>query len=429
MLMRVVETVLKSGERHSVIIDGHGLPDWWSSMWVIEKLRPQGEAANTISTKLRAVLLLYRVLPQAQDLTSRIVRGEWLSVLEIDHLIEQMGLPADLIAPFNGKEVDVKRTVTKRSRVVSLENLRSKLRTQQQQMVTSRTKALRLQFIREYLWWRINAQILRSRGQTKISLTILRDEIDTYIESKTTYIRNASGIGEPKGLSEIQQTKLIEVIQPNSPLNPWKDDPFIRSRNQLLVELFLACGPRRGAILGIKVPDIDSHTGRISVLRRPDDLEDPRTVETGNKRGDYKLPLGDSLFRLLREYQVLRHKKVKGRHQYLIVSEDGNPLEQSSVNYILRSLREISQLANLHPHLLRHTWASNHARRRYAEGTSIDVIEKELRTLGGWSERSKMPAYYTRQFADEHSYESSLRLQNKANPIRTRRQLPTDDVI
>ncbi len=112
----------------------------------------------------------------------------------------------------------------------------------------------------------------------------------------------------------------------------------------------------------------------------------------------------------------------------MIVSEDGNPLEQSSVNYIFRSLRKVSQLPNIHPHLLRHSWASNHARRRYAEGASIDEIEKELRTLGGWSLLSNMPAYYTRQFADEHSYESSLRLQNKATPIRTQKKLPTDDV-
>lgn len=426
MVMRVVETVLNSGEHHSVIIDDYGLPDWWSSLWVIEKLRPQGGAANTISTKLRAVLLLYRALPQAQDLTLRLVRGEWFSVPEIDHLIEQMDSPAELIKPFNNQEDDVRSIVKNRSRVVSLENFRSKLYSQQQQMVTSRTKALRLQFIREYLWWRINAQILRLRGQTKISLTILRDEIDAYIESKTTNIRGSSGIGEPKGLTEIQQVELIEAIQQNSPLNPWRNDQFIRTRNQLLVELFLACGPRRGAILGIKVSDIDSHTGRVSVLRRPDDPENPRKVETGNKRGDYKLPLGDRLFRLLREYQVLRHKKVKGRHQYLIVSEDGNPLEQSSVNYILRSLRKIPQLANLHPHLLRHTWASNHARQRYEEGTIIDEIERELRTLGGWSERSKMPAYYTRLFADEKTYESSLRLQNKATPIRTQKHLSTD---
>ena len=427
MVMRVVETVLNCGERHSVLIDDYGLPDWWSSMWVIEKLRPQGGAANTISTKLRAVLLLYRALPRVQDLTIRLVSGEWLSVPEIDYLIEQMDSPAELIKPFNYQENDVGPTVKKRSRVVSLESFRSKLHTQQQQTVTSRTKTLRLQFIREYIWWRINAQILRSRGQTKISLTILRDEIDAYIESKTTNIRGASGIAEPKGLTEIQQAKLIGAIQRNSPLNPWKNDQFIRIRNQLLVELFLACGPRRGAVLGIKVSDIDSHTGRVSVLRPPDDPENPRKVETGNKRGDYKLPLGDRLLWLLREYQVQRHKKVKGRHQFLIVSEDGNPLEQSSVNYIFRSLREIPQLANLHPHLLRHTWASNHARRRYAEGTSIYEIEKELRTLGGWSERSKMPAYYTRQFADEQSYESSLRLQNKATSIRTQKQLATDN--
>lgn len=427
MAMRVAQTILNSGERHSVLIDEHGLPDWWSSLWVIEKLRPGGGAANTISTKLRAVLLLYRALPRAQDLTLRLARGECLSVREIDHLIEQMNSPAELIKPFNNQDDDVRPTVKKRSRVVSLENSRSKLRTQPQQTVTSRTKALRLQFIREYLWWCINTQILRSHGQTKISLTILRDEIDTYIESKTTNIRDAYGIGEPNGLTEIQQAELLEVIQPNSPLNPWKDSPFIRSRNQLIVELLLACGPRRGAILGIKVPDIDSHTGRISVLRRPDDPENPRQVETGNKCGDYKLSLGDRLFRLLKEYQVLRHKKVKGRHQYLIVSEDGTPLEQSSVNYIFRSLREIPQLANLHPHLLRHTWASNYARNRYAEGTSIGEVENELRTLGGWSERSKMPAYYTRQFADEQSYESSLRLQYKATVIRTRKQLPTDD--
>lgn len=426
MTLRVVELILKSGERHSLLVDEHGLPDWWSSLWVLEKLRPKGMASNTISTKLRAVLVLYRALPLAQDITSRLARGEWLSLSEIDHLIEQMGLPAELIKPFNNKKGDDYSSFQKRSKVLKLENFRSKLRIQQQLEVTGRTKALRLQFIREYFWWRIESQIMRSRGQAKISLTILRDEIDKYIESKTTNIRDGTGLGEPKGLTEDQQALLLEVIQQIDPRNPWKDDRFIRVRNQLIVELFLACGPRRGGILGIKVPDIDHHTGRISMLRRPDDPEDSRTVQPGLKRGEYKIPLGDRILRLLKEYQVLRHRKVKGRHQYLIVSEGGKPLDHSSINYILRSLREIPSLANIHPHLLRHTWASNHARQRYTEGAGIEQIEMELCTLGGWSNRSKMPTYYTRQFANEQSYDSSLRLQAKAAPIRMRKQNSTD---
>ena len=279
---------------------------------------------------------------------------------------------------------------------------------------------MRLLFILEFLWWRAGHQIARLRGEKKAALSHARDEIELYITSRTAINRGSSSLGAPKGLTEAQQEVLLDVIRPDSPRNPWKDDQFIRARNQLIVELLLACGPRRGGILGMYARDLDPVTSRISVLRRPDSPADPRVEQTGNKRGDYLITLGHRVLKIFKTYQIKRHKVLltkKTRTEYLVISADGRPLEQSSFNYIIRSLRVIPELAQIHPHLLRHTWASNFVADAVARGVDFDTIESELRTLGGWSDNSDMPSHYTRLYRHKASSESSLRLQAKAVPL------------
>ena len=415
-----------TGEHHALLVDAGGLPDWWSTSWIVDNLRKVGQASNTIEAKLRAVQMLYMALPQTGDLTARLAKGQWLTAGEADHLLEQMAYPAQQITSFNGEsdQAQPQQNIPPRKKLVSLESARSKLKTSQQETVSSQTKAQRLLFIREYLSWRANQHVLQMRGEKKAALAKEVDDFDNYLESRTATTRSGSAHGSAKGLTDNQAQVLREVIDPGSPRNVWKLHKFIRSRNQLLIELMLCCGTRRGAVLGIQAGDIDAMTGRISMLRRPDDPADSRGRQTGNKRTDYLIPIGHDLLTILKTYEVQRHKimvKTKSRTPYLIVSETGQPLEQSSINYVVRSLRAIPELAGIHPHLLRHAWASNYVAARVANGDDIDSIEAELRTLGGWSNKSDMPGHYTRHYREQRSFEASLSMQSTSVPLKTKR--------
>lgn len=361
---------------------------------------------------------LYQALPIAADLTPRLARGEWITLAEADHLLEQMAYPAQQIKLFGVQSGDAPRKT--REGGISLEKVRSKLKTETSDRVCTNTKFRRVLFIREFLNWRANEQILRLRGENKISLAHAVAEVDDYLESKTAKFRSATALGAPKGLTNEQQAVLLEVLKPDHPCNPWKNDKFIRARNLLVVELLLSVGLRRGAILGMQTGDLDPMTGRISVLRRKDDPDDPRPVQTGNKRNDYIITLGHRLLTIYNAYAVQRHKVLASRKRntrYLVINSDGRPLEQSSINYIVRSLRAIPELADIHPHLLRHTWASNFVDDAVARGDDLNSIERDLRTLGGWSNRSDMPAHYASRYRDEHAFDSSLKLQEKHVPM------------
>lgn len=417
--MKVVNFVGANGERFAILVHDDGMPDFWANRWAVEHLRINGQAANSISTKLRAVALLYKALPLVTDLTPRLVRGEWLTVAETDHLLQQLSRRAEAVRPY----CDAIATITpKRERkVVSLEKMRSRITARDDgEFVDTNTKFLRTLFVREFLGWRANQQIVALRGTKKTELAVAVAQVDAYIADHTAKINNDSRFTRPKGLDEAQQHILLEAIKPDSPNNPWKNDRFILLRNELVVQLMLATGPRRGGILGIQVGDFDSLTGRLQIVRRKDDPDDPRPVQTGNKKGANLISLSHGLIQTLKAYLILRHKllvRKKRQTPYLIISSEGAPLEQSNINYIIRSLRGILGLEDIHPHLLRHTWASNFVADGIAAGVDINTIEDDLRWLGGWSIRSDMPSHYTSVFRYQSAEKRSLELQEKLVPL------------
>lgn len=145
---------------------------------------------------------LYQALPIAADLTPRLARGEWITLAEADHLLEQMAYPAQQIKLFGVQSGDAPRKT--REGGISLEKVRSKLKTETSDRVCTNTKFRRVLFIREFLNWRANEQILRLRGENKISLAHAVAEVDDYLESKTAKFRSATALGAPKGLTNEQ---------------------------------------------------------------------------------------------------------------------------------------------------------------------------------------------------------------------------------
>ncbi|ELH0896871.1 hypothetical protein Q9887_003795 [Vibrio fluvialis] len=89
-----------------------------------------------------------------------------------------------------------------------------------------------------------------------------------------------------------------------------------------------------------------------------------------------------------------------------------------------------SIIGKVSPHWLRHTWAYNQLKAQYMENRQryhldgfVDIkglmedAKEHLRTLGGWSEKSDMPAMYARRFVQEEANRTLLDLYYRGNLV------------
>lgn len=81
-----------------------------------------------------------------------------------------------------------------------------------------------------------------------------------------------------QGLSSEETALLLESVKLNSDQNPWKSE-FVRVRNRLIVHLLLSLGLRKGELPGIKVGDMSLGKNELTIHRRSDDIENPRSMQ------------------------------------------------------------------------------------------------------------------------------------------------------
>src|SRR5260370_41085035 len=70
----------------------------------------------------------------------------------------------------------------------------------------------------------------------------------------------------------------------------------------------------------------------------------------------------------------------------LIVTDEGSPLTESGAHSLFARLKRVSGTPRLHPHLLRHTWATNY--RRFGCGDLLDLQQR-----GGWRDLAMVRRY------------------------------------
>jgi integrase len=131
----------------------------------------------------------------------------------------------------------------------------------------------------------------------------VRDNCLQWIRSRCEAIKQPSrnDLGAREGLAEVEVIRLRAVIEPDHPENPF--EPNVRFRNYLILRLLLDLGIRRGELLGIRVEDCRlGSTGTVTVHRRPDDPDDPRTVQPFSKTDARILPLNGRLVHSLGKY-------------------------------------------------------------------------------------------------------------------------------
>lgn len=400
----------RNGERLSLLTVAYGLPVHEVTLH-LESFRKRGRAANTIHYVCCTLALLYQELDRSRiDLIDRLSEGRFLTAPELSRLAS--------LAQTRKADVDDEGTAKKSSNVISMARIspRAKAAEFQRVPVDVATCATRLRYIAGFLAFatRYVASKLPSELRTRLeqqshdALTAFRAEIPAVSRRATLDAR--------VGLSLEEQDRLVSVVHPDSPSNPWSRD-FVRKRNWLMVVVLLATGMRRGELLGLQIEDLNPREPKIRIIRRADAAEDSRTVQPNTKTNDREIELLPSVMKALWKHINEERRSILAARKIpqIFVSDEGEALSGSSIDKVFVQLRRVCPglPVALTSHVMRHTWNERFSEQAEALGLS-DVEEQQARNQQqGWSESSKSAATYTRRHTVKRGKEISLKLQER----------------
>jgi len=226
-----------------------------------------------------------------------------------------------------------------------------------------------------------------------------------------------STINVPKGYGLEVHKRILEVIEPNHPENPWRG-AFVKHRNYLYVNMCLALGLRLGEINNISLHDV-VRTGNppfIKIVRNPDNPEDPRIIEPNVKTMPRSLVIERGWFHLLANYIDVHRRKIPATRltPFLFVSRTGQPISLKAAGSIIVGLRRVEGIPNnMSQHTIRHAWNERFSEICDERGVDPEREAFARREYMGWSPSSDMPARYNRRHLKRKADAYSLEMQNK----------------
>lgn len=410
---RVKTIKLESGERLPLLLSKEtGMPLWDATLFILTTLRATNLAANTLEQAARAVMVAHQIFSYLSiDLNDRMLKGRLLSLGEIEALVKFAALRQEELDSL----LETQTTETKAAQVVSFKKMAKHAVSKMPKVVNSETKTIRLIYIRNYIDWLVSGR--------RLKLDVNHKHYEALNEAARVVVGSINArmpehdykSSSRQGVSPEVRARILEVIKPDSPDNPWKNE-HVRARNQLIFLWLLFLGIRNGELLSIYAQDVNIRSGEVVVVRRPDNPEEVRQNAPLVKTRGRLLALGPELSELTRAYLIGLRSKIKGarRHPYLFVATGtGAPLSKSALNKLFRELRaQVPGLPDdLSPHVLRHTWNDDFSALMDEHGVPPEEEEKMRRQAMGWSPNSKMAATYTKRHVQRKSNEASLAMQ------------------
>lgn len=414
-----------SGERFPVLLDPSGMPMFLPNYYLVSMSRGQNDATNTIIQKMNSIKTLYTWASSLDvDLENRFKCGELLRIEEIESLVHALKLKYKVLVADNSSE---NQSVDRNSKVLSFEKFRMNANQSEKRYVKHQTQITRLRYITAYLKWFTTismSRVSRDSGLYQRTMAAMQEMI-SLLEARQAHGHRPtqSRLLAPKGFSKDVQNRIIDVIQPDHPENPWTL-PFSKVRNQVYLLMAIGTGLRIGESLCIKLHDLDFSNQNFRIVRRPNDPDDTRKIKPEVKTRERYLPIGKGWLHLLRAYVRQRALLIKTksskevrRNPYLFVSKYGTPLTLRAAGDIFIDLRNsVSNLpGELTQHKVRKAW--NTRLSEYLE--EIDDIGLEYKDfirkyLMGWSRNSKMPELYNLDYVIKQAGILSLDIQHKA---------------
>ena len=130
---------------------------------------------------------------------------------------------------------------------------------------------------------------------------------------------------------------------------------FLNLRNSILIETFLYSGLRRNELINLKRENI---------------LDSKIFVKSGKWNKDRVIYIPEHFYKKIIEYM----KITNWVSEYLFFSQRKEKMSESWIKKIFDEIKKIANIKILHPHRLRHTYAS----RMIEQGIDIAVVKEQM---------------------------------------------------
>lgn len=176
---------------------------------------------------------------------------------------------------------------------------------------------------------------LRAFYQFLVQESFIQENPFSYVQMRKKQLRL------PHFFYEKEMEALFEAV---------KGETLLDNRNEALLEVLYGTGIRVSECAGLTLQDIDFKASVMLIHGK------------GNK--ERYVPFGSFAADALQNYCAQSRKKLmdtyKKQHEYVFVNHHGEPITATGIEYILNKIIEKSSLsANIHPHMLRHTFATH----------------------------------------------------------------------
>lgn len=381
----------RSGERFPSVVDGRGLLATQPNIYALTSLRNRENAAGTGEKRLRAITVaLNWAALRGIDLQARTESFEFLSPFEVEDLRDAL------------------RT-----------NLRAAKGQKGEATVRSDHYVNRSNAVRDYLVWHAETALQRVRvGDARLEEARLA--LDRFVKVMDADLPSGKSVDKDP-VPPDAFTRMLAAAAPGSSDNPFQ--PQHRHRNYALLLLYYETGMRRGEALLLKGEDLALHGTQpsVTVVRRPDDEDDPRGAEPRVKTLGRPIPITSHLAQALDTW-IMQHRNDAARYPgakrvpYVFVSRTGKPLSLRSVNDMYDLLREkVEGLpAGLTAHANRHDANTRFSKGGKALGWTDAEIALARNNHFGWVKGSEQGVHYNKQHAREMSEAYVNALQRKS---------------
>jgi site-specific recombinase XerD len=152
---------------------------------------------------------------------------------------------------------------------------------------------------------------------------------------------------------------------------------FASRRDAAIIMLFVDGGLRLAELAGLKLDEVDVRDRIVYVSGKGTNRSGPRrrAVPIGVKAAQ-------ALDRYIRER---RRHPLEALPAFWLGARNRGPVSPDGIDAILKRRAAAAGITGLHPHVFRHTWASEFRAAGGAEG--------DLMTLGGWRSRTMLDRY------------------------------------
>jgi len=188
-----------------------------------------------------------------------------------------------------------------------------------------------------------------------------------------------------------KRTPVLSTVDLRGLLDTCKGRDFVSRRDAAIIYLFLDCGLRLSELAGLRVEDVDIRDRIVYVEGKGSNRSGPRrrAVRAGVK-------CAQALDRYLRE----RRRHPFAEQSQLWLGDRGRAAITVWGIEAMLERRSARVGIHVHPHMFRHTWASQFR----ADGGS----EGDLMVLGGWRSRTMLDRYGA-TVAEERAHEAARR--------------------